>query len=120
MKVLVFSESAGFRKQIEDLLSHSSHQVEARGLNEILDKSKDLNFDATFTDYESWQRCASVFRYFDCLDTLNQKPLMFFSKNRKAPALKLRRARSFTTHCPLPLQNEEFQAAMQQLSSQAA
>ena len=30
------------------------------------------------------------------------------------------RARSFTTHCPLPLQNEEFQAAMQQLSSQAA
>jgi hypothetical protein len=117
MKLLVFSESAAFRKQVEDLLAPTSHQAESRGLTEMLTLGKDDGFDATLTDYQSWQRCASMFRYFDCLELINQKPMMIFSKGRKTPPLKLRRARAFTTNCPVPTQNEDFQAALQQIAA---
>lgn len=119
MKLLVFSESAGFRKQVEDMVSSTSHQAESRGLGDMLAKSKAGGFDGVLADYQSWQRCAAMFRYFECLDVLNQKPLILFSKGRKAPSLKLRRAKTFTTHCPLPIQSEEFQSALQQIASAA-
>lgn len=119
MKLLVFSENAGFRKQLEDILSSSSHQTESRGIADMVAKTKTGGFDGVLADHDSWQRCAALFRYFDCLDVLNQKPLLLFSKSRKAPSLKLRRAKAFTTHCSLPVQNEEFHAALQQLAAAA-
>jgi len=119
MKLLVFSESAGFRKQVEDLTSSSSNQVESRGLGDMMAKTKAGGFDGVLTDHQSWQRCAAMFRYFECLDGLNQKPMILFSKNRKAPSLKLRRAKSFTTHCSIPIQGEELQSALQQISTAA-
>ena len=117
MKLVVFSESAGFRKQVEDLLNSTSHQAEARGLSDMLAKGRAGGFDATLVDYESWQRCAAVLRYFDCLDAVNQKPMVVFSKSRKAPPLKLRRARTVTANCPMPIQSEDFQSALQQISA---
>lgn len=119
MKLLVFSESAALRKQMEDLLSSGSHVTESRDIAEMVAKTKDGGFDGILSDYDSWQRSAALFRYFDCLDVLNQKPLLLFSKSRKAPSLKLRRAKAFTTHCSLPVQNEEFQAALQQVAAAA-
>ena len=119
MKLLVFSENAGFRKQVEDMLGHTPHQAESRWLSDMLANGKNGGFDAMLVDYESWQRCAAMFRYFECLDALNQKPMILFSKGRKAPSLKLRRAKTLTAHCPLPIQGEEFQSALQQISAAA-
>ena len=119
MKLLVFSENATLRKQMEDLLSSGSHQAESRSIAEMVAKTKAGGFDGILADHESWQRCAALFRYFECLEVLNQKPLLLFSKSRKAPSLKLRRAKAFTTHCSLPVQNEEFQAALQQVAAAA-
>lgn len=117
MKLLVFSESAGFRKQIEDLLTSTPHPFESCGLNDMLNKEKAKEFDSVLVDFESWQRCASLLRYFDRLDVINQKPILVFSKSKKAPPLKLRHAKMATVNCPVPVQNEDFYSALQQVSS---
>ncbi len=117
MKLLVFSESNGFRKQVEDLLTSTPHRFESFGLADILEKGKAMSFDGMLVDHVSWQRCVSLLRYFNCLEALNQKPLAVFSKSKKLPALKLRSPKAITVNCPLPVQNEEFYSALQQMSS---
>ena len=116
MKLLVFSENVGFRKQVEDLVGKTPHQAESRGLSDMLADGRNGGFDAMLVDYESWQRCASMFRYFECLEVVNQKPMVIFSKGRKLPQIKLRRAKALTTNCPVPIQNEDFQSVLQQIS----
>ena len=115
MKLLVFSENADFRKQVEDLVGRTPHQAECRGLTDMLADGKNSGFDAMLVDYESWQRCASMFRYFECLEVVNQKPMVIFSKFHKLPQLKLRWAKALTANCPVPIQNEDFQSALQQI-----
>ncbi len=117
MKLLIFSEHASFRKQIEDLLTSTPYPFEAFGLADMMEKARSTSFDGLLVDFESWQRCASVFRYFERLDVLNQKPAVVFSINKKPPALKLRRSKALTLNCPVPVQNEDVYFALQQLSS---
>ena len=119
MKLLVFSENAGFRKQVEDLLTSTPHPFESCGLQDMLAKGKTAAFDGLLVDQDSWQHCASLFRYFDCLDALNQKPITVFSKSKKTPSLKLRPPKAVTVNCPVPVQNEDFYSALQQMSSGA-
>ena len=120
MRLLVFSENAGFRKQVEDLLTSTPHPFESFGLPDMLSKGKAATFDGLLVDFESWQHCASLFRYYNCLDGLNQKPITVFSKSKKAPSLKLRPAKAVTVNCSVPVQNEDFYSALQQMSSGAS
>ena len=120
MKLLVFSERAGFRRQVEDLLTSTPHPFESYSLADMLAKGKNATFDGLLVDHESWQRCASLMRYFSALENVNQKPVLVFSKSKKTPLLKLRRVKAVTVNCPVPVQNEDFYSALQQMSSPQA
>ena len=119
MRLLVFSENSGFRKQVEDLLTSTPHPFESCGLSDIMIKGKAASFDGLLVDFETWQRCASMFRYFQILEVLNQKPVTVFSNSKKAPSLKHRRGKAVTANCPVPVQNEEFYSALQQMIAAA-
>ncbi len=116
MRLLVFSESAGFRKQVEDLLTSTPHPFESCGLADMMVKGRAGAFDGLLVDFETWQRCASMFRYFQFLDVINQKPMTVFSQSKKLPTMKLRRSKAPTANCPVPVQNEEFFSALQQMT----
>lgn len=115
MKYLVFCEDAPSRKQIEDLLASASQPYETLGLDALLEKGRVENFDGVITEHETWQRWASLLRYFDCLEPINQKPMLVFSKFKKQNGLKLRRSKSFTGHHPLPAQAREVQSLFSQM-----
>jgi hypothetical protein len=117
MKLLVFSESASIRKQIEDLLTSTPHNFESFDLDAILSRGRARGFDGLLTDYQSWQRCASIFRFFGVNETLSQRPVLIFSKYKKLPPVKSRPPKALTAHCPLPPQNEEFYSSLQQMAS---
>jgi hypothetical protein len=115
MKYLVFCEDAASRKQIEELLSATSLPHEALGLEALLVKGRTDGYTAVVTEHETWQRNASVLRYFDCLDTLNQKPMLVFSKFKRQNGIKLRRTKAQTLHSPLPAQIKDVQPLLLQL-----
>lgn len=117
MKLLVFSESPSFRKQIEDLLTSTPHHFESARLEDMLTSGRASGFDGLLVDLNSWQRCVSLLRYYECLDVINQRPVMVFSKQRKTPTLKRRNPKALTVNCPQPIQNEDFYGALQQMSS---
>jgi hypothetical protein len=117
MKLLVFSESPSFRKQIEDLLTSTPHHFESTRLEEMLAGGRSTGFDGLLVDLNSWQRCVSLLKYYERLDAINQRPVMIFSKQRKLPALKRRNPKALTVNCPMPIQNEDFYGALQQMSS---
>jgi hypothetical protein len=115
MKYLVFCEDAPSRKQIEELLSATSVSHEALGLDALLVKGRAEGFDAVVTEHETWQRTASILRYFDCLDALNQKPMLVFSKLKRQNGIKLRRTKSQTLHSPLPAPVKDVQPLLLQM-----
>jgi len=117
MKLLVFSENASIRKQIEDLLTSTPHHFESYDVAAMLARGNTKGFDGLLTDHQSWQRLASIFRYFGTTENLNQRPVLIFSKYKKMPPVKSRPHKVVTAHCPLPPQNEEFYSALQQMSS---
>jgi hypothetical protein len=115
MKYLVFVEDSASRKQIEELLSATSLPHESLGLDALLVKGRADGYTAVVTEHETWQRTASILRYFDCLDALNQKPLLVFSKLKKQSGVKLRRTKSQTLHSPLPAQVKDVQPLFLQM-----
>jgi hypothetical protein len=117
MKLLVFSETTSIRKQIEDLLTSTPHNFESFDLDAMLARGRTKGFDGLLTDYQSWQRCAAIFRYFGAGESLNQRPVLIFSKHKKMPPVKSRPQKAVTAHCPLPPQNEDFYTALQQMAS---
>jgi DNA-binding NtrC family response regulator len=117
MKLLVFSENNSVRKQIEDLLTSTPHNFESFDVDAMLARGRARGFDGLLTDHQSWQRCASLFRYFGITEALNQRPVLIFSKHKKMPTVKSRPHKVVTTHCSLPPQNEEFYSALQQMAS---
>ena len=117
MKLVVFSENSSLRKHLEDLLTSTPHNFQAMDLPTLLARGKANGFDGMLVDYQSWQRCVSLFKYFGVLDAVNPRPVLIFSKSKKAPALKLRNPKAVTAHCSIPPQTEDFYAALQQMSS---
>lgn len=115
MKYLVFVEDATSRRQIEELLTATSLPYETLALDAILEKGRTEAFTTVVTEYETWQRHASILRYFDCLESLNQKPFLVFNKLKKQGGLKLRRAKGQTVHSPLPAQAKDVQPLLLQL-----
>jgi hypothetical protein len=115
MKYLVFVEDSASRKQIEDLLSATSLPHEIVGLDALLVKGRTEGFSAVVTEHETWQRNASILRYFDCLDGLNQKPMLVFSRLKRQNGIKLRRTKAQTLHSPLPAQVKDVQPLFLQL-----
>ena len=116
MKYLVFVEDASSRKQIEDLLTATSQSFETLGLADLLVKGKADGFSGVVTEHETWQRSASVLRYFETLAALNQKPLLVFSKLKRQGGVKLRRTKAFTGSSPLPAQAKDVQSLLQQMA----
>ncbi len=117
MKLLVFSENNSIRKQIEDLLTSTPHNFESFDVEAMLSRGRARGFDGLLTDHQSWQRCASLFRFFGVTEALNQRPVLIFSKYKKMPPVKSRPPKAVTAHCPMPAQNEEFYSALQQMAS---
>jgi len=115
MKYLVFVEDSSSRRQIEELLTATSLPHETLGLEALLEKGRADGYTAVVTEHETWQRNASILRYFDCLDALNQKPLLVFSKLKKQNGIKLRRSKNQTLHSPLPAQVKDVQPLLLQL-----
>lgn len=115
MKYLVFVEDAASLRQIEELLTATSLPYETVALENLLEKGRTDAFTAVVTEYETWQRHASILRYFDCLESLNQKPFFVFSKLKRQNGLKLRRAKGQTVHSPLPAQIKDVQPLLLQL-----
>jgi hypothetical protein len=115
-KYLVFCEDAASRKQIEELLTATSLPHETLGLDALLVKGRADGFGAVVTEHETWQRTASILRYFDCLDGLNQKPMLVFSKLKKQNGIKLRRTKAQTLHSPLPAQVKDVQPLLLQIA----
>jgi len=114
MKYLVFVEDATSRRQIEELLTATSLPYETLGLDDLLDKGRTEAFTAVVTEHETWQRNASILRYFDGLESLNQKPFLVFNRMRKQSALKLRR-KGQTLYSPLPAQVKDVQPLLLQI-----
>jgi hypothetical protein len=117
MKLVVFSENNQLRKHLEDLLTSTPHNFQTLDLPGVLARGKLSGFDGMLVDYQSWQRCISLFKYFGVLDDVNPRPIILFSKGKKAPALKLRNPKALTAHCSIPPQTEDFYAALQQMSA---
>jgi hypothetical protein len=115
MKYLVFVDDSASRRQIEELLTATSLPHETLSLDALLVKGSADSFTAVVTEHETWQRNASILRYFDCLDGLNQKPLLVFSKLKKQNGIKLRRTKSQTLHSPLPAQVKDVQPMLLQM-----
>lgn len=115
MKYLVFVEDAASRRQIEELLAATSLPHDSLGLDDLLVKGRADAYTAVVTEHETWQRTASILRYFDCLETLNQKPLLVFSKLKKQNGIKLRRTKAQTLHSPLPAQVKDVQPLLLQM-----
>ncbi len=116
MKYLVFCDDTASRRQIEDILNTASQPYEAIDLDALLAKDKLDGYDGVITEHETWQRNASILRYFDRLDAVNQKPLLVFSKFKKQNGLKLRRTKSFTAHHPLPAHARDVQPLLAQMA----
>ncbi|MCD6023395.1 MAG: hypothetical protein K0Q91_311 [Fibrobacteria bacterium] len=116
MKYLVFVEDAASRKQIEDLLTSTSQSFDSLSLADMLVKGKADGYGGIVTEHETWQRSASVLRYFETLDALNQKPVLVFSKLKKQGGIKLRRTKAFTGSSPLPAQAKDVQSLLQQMA----
>jgi hypothetical protein len=115
-KYLVFCEDASSRRQIEELLNAVALPHESLTLDELLVKGSADGFGVVVTEHETWQRTASILRYFDCLDALNQKPMLVFSKLKKQNGIKLRRTRMQTLHSPLPASVKDAQPLLLQLA----
>ena len=115
-KYLVFCEDAPSRKQIEEMLSAVSLPHESLDLGELLVKGRADGYGAVVAEHETWQRNASILRYFECLDALNQKPLLVFSRQKKPNGLKLRRSKAQTLHGSLPAQIKDVQPLLLQLA----
>lgn len=115
MKYLVFVEDAASRRQVEDLLNASSLPHETLGLDDLLVKGRADGYTAVVTEHETWQRNASILRYFDCLEALNQKPLLVFNRLKKQNGIKLRRTKTQTLHSPLPAQLKDVQPLLLQM-----
>lgn len=115
MKYLVFCEDAPSRKQIEELLSATALPYEALDLDALLVKGSTDGFDAVVTEHETWQRTASILRYFDSIDALNQKPMLVFSKLKRQTGIKLRRTKAQTLHSPLPAPVKDVQPMLLQM-----
>lgn len=116
MKYLVFVEDAASRKQIEDLLNATSQSYDTLGLSDLLVKGRADAYGAVVTEHETWQRSASVLRYFETLESLNQKPLLVFSRLKRQGGVKLRRSKAFTGSSPLPAQAKDVQSLLQQMA----
>lgn len=116
MKYLVFCEDAASRRQIEDLLSATSLPHESVSLERLLVKGATEGYTAVVTEHETWQRNVSILRYFDCLDAVNQKPMLVFSKLRRQGGVKLRRTRAATLYSPLPAYARDVQPMLLQLA----
>ena len=115
-KYLVFCEDASSRKQIEELLSAVSLPHDSLDVGDLLVKGRADGYGAVIAEHETWQRNASVLRYFECLDALNQKPLLVFSRQKKQNGLKLRRSKAQTLHGSLPAQIKDVQPLLLQLA----
>jgi len=116
MKYLVFVEDAASRKQIEDLLTSTSQSFDSLTLADLLVKGKVDGYGGVLTEHETWQRSASVLRYFETLDAVNQKPVLVFSKLKRQGGIKLRRSKAFTGTSPLPAQAKDVQSLLQQMA----
>jgi hypothetical protein len=117
MKLVVFSENSGLRKHLEDLLTSTPHNFQTFDVAAILSRGRLAGFDGMLVDYQSWQRCVSLFKYFGVIEDINPKPIIIFSKSKKLPPLKLRNPKALTAHCTIPPQTEDFYAALQQMSA---
>jgi hypothetical protein len=115
MKYLVFVEDSASRKQIEELLTATALPYESAGLEALLVKGSADAFGAVVTEHETWQRNASILRYFECLDAFNQKPMLVFTRLKKQGDIKLRRTRAQTLHSPLPAQAKDVQPLLLQM-----
>ncbi len=115
-KYLVFCEDASSRKQIEEVLDAVSLPHESLELGDLLVKGRIDGFAAVVAEHTTWQRSASILRYFDCLDAINQKPMLVFSRQKKQNGLKLRRTKAQTLHGTLPAQLKDVQPLLLQLA----
>jgi hypothetical protein len=116
MKYLVFVEDAASRKQIEDLLTSTSQSYDSVTLADMLVKGKVDGYNGIVTEHETWQRSASVLRYFETLEAVNHKPVLVFSKLKRQGGIKLRRSKAFTGTSPLPAQAKDVQSLLQQMA----
>lgn len=117
MKLVVFSENSSLRKHLEDLLTSTPHNFQTFDLPAALSRGRLHGFDGMLVDYQSWQRCVSLMKYFGVLEDINPKPIIVFSKGKKPPPLKFRNPKALTAHCSIPPQTEDFYAALQQMSA---
>ena len=84
MKLMVFSENNGMRKYVEDLLTSTPHHFKAFELKTLLNRDgRTESFDGMLVDYDSWQRCASILKYFGVLENINTKPIVVISKFKR-------------------------------------
>lgn len=102
---------------MEDLLTSTPHDFQSLALDEILHRGSLDNCDGVILDWDSWQRCTSLFKYFGVLEAINSRPIICLSRSRSHPPLKYRNPKLHTGYCPLPAQTEDLHTSLQEMSS---
>lgn len=117
MRLIVFSESNAIRKKVEDLLTSTPHDFQSLSLSEILVKGAVKNCDGLILDWDSWQRCTVLLKYFGVLDDINARPLVCLVLSKSINQMKYRSSKVYTAFCPMPSHTEDLHGYLQEMSA---
>jgi len=117
MNLLAFSDNPKVIQSLQDAISGSVHTIEITNLTEISSGITFSDYDGIITDRKSWQRSASLFKYFGFLNTLNNMPLMILTTEGKKIRIKLRDSEYPVVHCSYPIVGNEVLSNIEKLIS---
>jgi len=117
MNLLAFSDNPKIIQSLQDAISGSVHTIEIANLTEISSGINFSDYDGIITDRKSWQRSASLFKYFGLLNALNNMPLMILTTDGKKVRIKLRDSGLPVVHCSYPVVGNEILSNIEKLIS---
>jgi hypothetical protein len=94
MKLLLVSDSKQVTSEIEALVQeHLAATVKVISGEELVAQNPTADYDVILAEWSTWQRYASIYRYFKLTQKLDQSIIVSVNKGRRGTHLKTRLGR---------------------------
>ena len=116
MKLLVHTENEKVLKSLKDAAYSLNHEVELLAEQDISSAINFQNADVFVVDKKTWQRSASIFKYFTLLGEILRMPIVVLSNEGRQGHLKFLENNSNVQVCGLPVRSEELNSVIEHLN----
>ena len=115
MKLLIFTENEKVLKSVKDVIDSSRHETDVLNSTQLSSKMDFSEYDAIIVDKKTWQRNASILKYFNSLDAIKDKPMLVLTPELKLSRLKHKEIKQNVQQAALPVKPEDFTNALESL-----